>query len=180
MHFGSIAVMQTGEGKTLTATLPIFLAALSGQGAHLATANDYLAHRDAELMRPIYELLGLTVGVVQSDSSRAHRKKNYACDITYSTAKEIGFDFLRDRLHHRRMELGHSGLISSLLGETQQNDSMGAVQRELNFMLVDEADSILIDEARTPLIVSSLPDEVAQAKIQLYEWAFNVCPGRLS
>lgn len=178
MHFGSIAVMQTGEGKTLTATLPMYLAALTGEGAHLATANDYLAARDAELMRPVYELLGLTVGVVQSDSVRAERLASYACDVTYSTAKEVGFDFLRDRLFKRRMELGHAGLVSGLVdnaASSQSSNAESAVQRGLNFMLVDEADSILIDEARTPLIVSSVPDGVAQAKIQLYQWAFEVC-----
>ncbi len=175
MHFGSIAVMQTGEGKTLTATLPMYLAALTGQGAHLATANDYLAARDAELMKPIYELLGLSVGVVQSDTLRAQRQQSYACDVTYSTAKEIGFDFLRDRLFRRRMELGHSGLVAAMLGDAERDASIQTVQRDLNFMLVDEADSILIDEARTPLIVSSLPDEVAQTRIKLYQWASDVC-----
>lgn len=175
MHFRSIAVMQTGEGKTLAATLPIYLAALTGKGAHLATANDYLAARDAELMRPVYELLGLTVGVVQSDTVRPERQKSYACDVTYSTAKEFGFDFLRDRLFRRRMELGHTGLVASMLGDAKHDVTLDTVQRELNFILVDEADSILIDEARTPLIVSSLPDEVAQARIQLYQWASDVC-----
>jgi preprotein translocase subunit SecA len=175
MHFGSIAVMQTGEGKTLTATLPMYLAALTGKGAHLATANDYLAARDAELMSPVYEALGLSIGIVQSDSSRADRQKSYACDVTYSTAKEIGFDFLRDRLFQRKMELGHSALVESLVGQGNELDTTSGVQRELNFMLVDEADSILIDEARTPLIVSSMPDEVAQAKVELYQWAFKVC-----
>lgn len=175
MHFGSIAVMQTGEGKTLTATLPMYLAALTGKGAHLATANDYLAARDAELMKPIYELLGLTVGVVQSDSLRLDRQKSYACDVTYSTAKEIGFDFLRDRLFRRRMELGHSGLVAAMIEDGAETDNMCSVQREMNFMLVDEADSILIDEARTPLIVSSVPDDVAKAKIQLYQWSSDIC-----
>ncbi|MCL4143135.1 UNVERIFIED_CONTAM: hypothetical protein GTU68_045981, partial [Idotea baltica] len=153
MHYGSIAVMQTGEGKTLTATLPIYTAALTGRGAHLATANDYLAARDAELMRPVFSALGMTVGVIESETSRADRATQYAADITYSTAKEIGFDFLRDRLANRRSQF---------------------VQRDLHFMLVDEADSILIDEARTPLIVSSLPDEVAKAKIELYRWCASV------
>ncbi|MFK7767975.1 MAG: helicase-related protein [Mariniblastus sp.] len=178
MHYGSIAVMQTGEGKTLTATLPMYLASLTGKGAHLATANDYLASRDAELMRPIYELLGLTVGVVQSDSSRADRAASYACDVTYSTAKEVGFDFLRDRLFKRRMQLGDAGLIAGLVEDGSDSSSLNgesAVQRGLNFMLVDEADSILIDEARTPLIVSSVPDEVAKAKVQLYQWSFSAC-----
>ena len=175
MHYGSIAVMQTGEGKTLTATLPMYIAALTGKGAHLATANDYLAGRDADLMRPIYNLLGISVGVVKSDTSRIDRQKSYACDITYSTAKEIGFDFLRDRLLHRKLELGHCGLVSAMIDGDGEAEKTSSVQRELNFMLVDEADSILIDEARTPLIVSSAPDEVAQAKIQLCRWSSEVC-----
>ncbi len=175
MHFGSIAVMQTGEGKTLTATLPMYLAALTGRGAHLATANDYLASRDAELMRPVYKSLGLTVGVVQSDSTRPDRQRAYAADITYSTAKEIGFDFLRDRLFLRRLEQGHAGFIAAMVGNQQEEGSLKPVQREPYFMLVDEADSILIDEARTPLIVSSAPDEIAQAKATLYRWAWEVC-----
>ena len=175
MHFGSIAVMQTGEGKTLTATLPMFLAALTGKGAHLATANDYLAARDAELMQPIYEALGMTVGVVQGNTPKADRNKAYACDVTYSTAKEVGFDFLRDRLFRRRMEMGHLGMVAEMVEGSVLDNSLMTVQRELNFMLVDEADSILIDEARTPLIVSSLPDEVALAKTQLYKWSTEVC-----
>ncbi len=176
MHHGSIAVMQTGEGKTLTATLPIYLASLSGQGAHLATANDYLAARDAELMRPVYEALGMSVGVVQSDTPREQRRTAYSADITYSTAKEFGFDFLRDRLHLRRLEEGDASLIASLVGEGVKNDSLKPVQRELNFILVDEADSILIDEARTPLIVSSVPDGQIEAREALYRWAADVSP----
>ena len=103
MFHRSIAVMQTGEGKTLTATLPIYLNALRGEGSHLATANDYLAARDAELMTPVYERLGLSVGVITNESNRAQRHQAYHCDITYTTAKEIGFDFLRDRLITRQM-----------------------------------------------------------------------------
>lgn len=172
MHSSSIAVMQTGEGKTLTATLPLYLAALSGKGAHLATANDYLASRDAELMRPVYEALGMTVGVITSETNRQQRREQYANDITYSTAKEIGFDFLRDRLAKRRSENESHDLIARMVDTKNRSDSSSSiiVQRELNFMLVDEADSILIDEARTPLIVSSMPDEVARARIQLYQW----------
>jgi len=100
----NIVVMQTGEGKTLTATLPMYLAALTQNGAHLATANDYLAQRDADLMRPVYEALGLSIGTVVGNSSRIDRRSAYACDVTYSTAKEIGFDFLRDRLFKRHSE----------------------------------------------------------------------------
>ena len=171
IHHQSIAVMQTGEGKTLTATLPMYLAALEGKGAHLATANDYLAARDAELMMPVYHALGLTVGVVQSDTPRPDRQNAYHADITYSTAKEIGFDFLRDRLLRRRMECGSSCSITSLVGDGADDGSSRPVQRELNFVLVDEADSILIDEARTPLIVSSPPGEIELAKEALYRWA---------
>lgn len=176
MHYGSIAVMQTGEGKTLTATLPIYLAALSGRGAHLATANDYLAARDAELMKPIYESLGMSVGVVQSDTPRQQRRLAYGADITYSTAKEFGFDFLRDRLQLRRLEEGHASLIASLVGKGTDNQSLQPVQRELNFILVDEADSILIDEARTPLIVSSIPEGQIEAREALYRWSAEVSP----
>ncbi|MEM7456046.1 MAG: helicase-related protein [Planctomycetota bacterium] len=171
MHFGGIAVMQTGEGKTLTATLPMYLAALEGKGAHLVTANDYLAARDAELMKPVYEMLGMSVGVVNSDTPRPRRQQAYACDMTYSTAKEIGFDFLRDRIFRRgqRSEGGH--LIASMVSEKLAGTSQSPVQREMNFILIDEADSILIDEARTPLIVSSMPDAIVKAKIALYKWA---------
>ena len=175
MHFESIAVMQTGEGKTLTATLPLYVAALNGRGAHLATANDYLANRDAELMRPIFDALGMTVGVVQSDTTRAQRQNAYAADVTYSTAKEIGFDFLRDRLHKRRLEQSRGDLIPMMFSDSDYDGSRRPVQRKFNFMLVDEADSILIDEARTPLIVSSIPDEVAQATVALYRWSADVC-----
>ncbi len=174
MHFGSIAVMQTGEGKTLTATLPMYLAALTGRGAHLATANDYLAARDADLMRPIYAALGMTVGVVCSETSRPERQKSYQCDVTYSTAKEIGFDFLRDRLFQRRQDVFGSNMIASMVQMGGSDNLLQPVQRELNFMLVDEADSILIDEARTPLIVSSMPDEVVKAKVALYRWSNEV------
>ena len=174
MHHGSIAVMQTGEGKTLTATLPVYLAAIAGQGAHLATANDYLAERDAGLMRPVYEALGLSVGVVQASTARPARQAAYCCDVTYSTAKEIGFDFLRDRLFQRRLEGGYAGRIEMMTSDSADDGAMQPVQRGLNFVLVDEADSILIDEARTPLIVSSAPDDIALAKAALYRWSTDV------
>jgi preprotein translocase subunit SecA len=172
----SIAVMQTGEGKTLTATLPIYLNALRGEGAHLATANDYLAARDAELMMPVYQRLGLSVGVITNQSNRLQRHRAYHCDITYTTAKEIGFDFLRDRLITRQMEFDGISQIPAMV-QSKTDSNLQIVQRDLNYILVDEADSILIDEARTPLIVSSVPDEVAQAAITLYNWAAEVSPG---
>lgn len=171
----SIAVMQTGEGKTLTATLPMYLNALRGEGAHLATANDYLAARDAELMKPVYQRLGLSVGVITNESNRADRHDAYQCDVTYTTAKEIGFDFLRDRLIKRQLEFSGVSQIPAMV-HTKTDAHLQIVQRGLNYILVDEADSILIDEARTPLIVSSIPDEVAQAAIELYNWSAEVSP----
>ena len=175
LHRGSIAVMQTGEGKTLTATLPLYLAALVGRGAHLATANDYLAARDAELMEPVFSALGMSVGVVQAETARPERQKAYSADITYSTAKEIGFDFLRDRLQRRRQEMTQGGFVSAIFNDSNSDIAVRPVQRGFEYMLVDEADSIMIDEARTPLIVSSIPDEVARASIALYSWCSEVC-----
>ena len=175
MHFGCVAVMQTGEGKTLTATLPMYLASLTGKGAHLATANDYLAKRDAEVVRPIFELLGRSVGVVTGESSRTQRAEAYQSDLTYSTAKEIGFDFLRDRLLSRQLESSVEGLGGSVAGRDDQQAAQ-PVQRDPNFVLIDEADSVLIDEARTPLVVSAAPDLAAQARMALYRWAAEVAP----
>ena len=134
LHRGMIAEMATGEGKTLVATLPLYLNALTGRGAHLVTTNDYLARRDAEWMRQIYEFLGLTTGILQHDQSPDVRRQEYACDITYGMNSEFGFDYLRD-----------NGMATS---KEQQ------VQRGYHFAIVDEVDSILIDEARTPLIIS--------------------------
>jgi preprotein translocase subunit SecA len=168
LHAGSVVEMQTGEGKTLTATLPLYLAALPGKGAHLATANDYLAARDAEQMRPLFERLGLTVGAVTSELSRSERRAAYACDITYGTAKEFGFDFLRDRL----AETAHPS--ARYFGHDDDAPTKLAVQREPFAMLVDEADSLLIDEARTPLVVSGTPGEDRDAKIAIYRWAAKV------
>ncbi len=133
LHKGKIAEMSTGEGKTLVATLPIYLNALEGKGVHLVTVNDYLARRDRNWMGPIYEFLGMTVGVIQHDIPHEERQKAYASDITYGTNNEFGFDYLRDNM------------VTSL--EMR-------VQRPLHYAIVDEVDSILIDEARTPLIIS--------------------------
>lgn len=171
MQAGNIAEMQTGEGKTLTATLVMYLAALTGKGAHLATANDYLARRDAELMRPLYESLGLTIGVVESDTPREERFAAYRCDITYGTAKEFGFDFLRDRLLARKTGQFKSDSLAVMLGQSATASASSPVQRDLHFVLVDEADSILIDEARTPLIVSSIPADQEEWRIAIYRWA---------
>ncbi|MEZ6094867.1 MAG: helicase-related protein [Pirellulaceae bacterium] len=173
LHFGQIAVMQTGEGKTLTATLPLYLAAIRGKGAHLVTANDYLAQRDAELMRPLYEGLGLTVAAVTSDSSTRSRSSAYRSDITYTTAKEIGFDFLRDRLIHRQRQLGLVNRIASLT-ESADSTNDTVVHRDLHYVLIDEADNILIDEARTPLVVSSAGPEGDEDRVPLFAWAARI------
>ena len=138
LHQGKIAEMKTGEGKTLVATLPSYLNALAGKGVHVVTVNDYLAKRDAEWMGPIYRYLGLTVGYLQNQMENDERRKMYACDITYGTNSEFGFDYLRDNMVFSKEE---------------------KVQRELFYAIVDEADSILIDEARTPLIISGPSEE---------------------
>ncbi|MBI3252300.1 MAG: preprotein translocase subunit SecA [Candidatus Omnitrophica bacterium] len=138
LHEGKIAEMATGEGKTLVATLPVYLNALTGKGVHVVTVNDYLAKRDREWMGPIYEFLGLSIGVIQHGSTPEDRKLAYASDITYGTNNEFGFDFLRDNM------VRHIGF---------------RVQRPLHYAIVDEVDSILIDEARTPLIISGPSEE---------------------
>ena len=133
LHQGKIAEMRTGEGKTLVAVAPVYLNALSEKGVHVVTVNDYLAKRDKELMEPVYNFLGLTAGVIISGQESIERKEQYKFDITYGTNNEFGFDYLRDNMVLSKDEM---------------------VQRELNFAIVDEVDSILIDEARTPLIIS--------------------------
>ena len=171
LFYGRVAEMDTGEGKTLTATLPLYLRALAGKGAHLATVNDYLAARDAEMLTPVYELLGLTVGVIQTSDSQDKRRKAYACDITYGTAKEFGFDFLRDRLLLRRMGRTQNDFLGE--GSSHRWDEAGEqpVQRHAHFALVDEADSVLIDEARTPLIIGSLGEKAREQVVATYRWA---------
>ena len=133
LHQGRIAEMKTGEGKTLVATLPVYLNALTGKGVHVITVNDYLAKRDSEWMGKVYKFLGLTVGLAIAGMNPQDKKKAYACDVTYGTNNEFGFDYLRDNMVIYKEQL---------------------VQRELNYAIVDEIDSILIDEARTPLIIS--------------------------
>jgi preprotein translocase subunit SecA len=174
MFHRSIVEMQTGEGKTLTATLPLYLHGLLGKGAHLATVNDYLARRDAEWMRPIYESLGMSVGVIETMMSQPQRRAAYACDVTYGTAKEFGFDFLRDRLLLRRISEGQTDLLGGMLGKGPAAKNEKPVQGEPYFSLVDEADSILIDEARTPLIISALPTEEERLAVECYKWSSTV------
>ncbi|UDM15870.1 preprotein translocase subunit SecA [Vogesella sp. XCS3] len=150
LHHGKIAEMRTGEGKTLVGTLPVYLNAIAGKGVHVITVNDYLASRDAGIMQKLYNFLGLSVGVNLSQMQHDHKKMAYACDITYGTNNEFGFDYLRDNM------------VFSLHEK---------VQRELNFAVVDEVDSILIDEARTPLIISG----PAEDNVDMYR-AMNAVP----
>lgn len=166
---GRVAEMETGEGKTLTATLPACTAALAGLSVHIVTVNDYLAARDADLMRPIYEALGLSVGTVLQGMSPADRRAAYACDITYCTGKELAFDYLKDRL----LVGAASNRTQVQLGRLHRRQASAAdfLLRGLHYAIVDEADSILIDEARTPLIISALPDQAAQEAVACYEWA---------
>jgi len=172
LHDGAIAEMKTGEGKTLTATLPIILNSLGGNGVHLVTVNDYLARRDAQWMGPIYHALGLSVGVIQHEMQYLYdpsyassdirlaalrpvtRKEAYATDITYGTNNEFGFDYLRDNMQFSLDDI---------------------VQREHHYAIVDEVDSILIDEARTPLIISGR-DRNAESRAPLYEKVNRVIP----
>ena len=173
---GCIAEMETGEGKTLTATLPLYIHALVGKGAHLATVNDYLAERDANNMRPVYDLLGLTVGTILTKHTSKERRAAYSCDITYGTAKEFGFDFLRDRLLLRRMGVSQASIFGEISGARLDPTSEQPVQRGAHYCLVDEADSILIDEARTPLIIGSLGDKAIEKIVSTYRWAAETVP----
>ncbi len=171
---GCIAEMQTGEGKTLTATLPLYLHSLLGKGSHLATVNDYLAKRDAEWMSPLFTLLGVSVGTIQTPDDQPSRRKSYAADITYGTAKEFGFDFLRDRLLLRAQNRVQTEMLGGGGGFSNSGDEV--VMRGMHFCLVDEADSILIDEARTPLIIGSIEDNVRDQIVETYRWASKHAP----
>ncbi len=151
LHDGNIAEMRTGEGKTLMSTLPAYLNAISRDGVHIVTVNEYLAQRDADWMRPIYEFLGLTVGVSRSGQTPEEKRAAYQSDITYATNNELGFDYLRDNLAFSTADKS---------------------QRELNFAIVDEVDSILIDEARTPLIISG----PAESSTDLYAQINKMIP----
>jgi len=167
---GCIAEMQTGEGKTLTATLPLYLHSLLGKGSHLATVNDYLAKRDAEWMMPLFNMLGVSVGIIQTQDDQASRRKSYGSAITYGTAKEFGFDFLRDRLLLRAQNRVETEMLGDG-GGGFSNSGDEIVMRGMHFCLVDEADSILIDEARTPLIIGSIEDTVRDQIVATYRWA---------
>jgi preprotein translocase subunit SecA len=155
LHKGEIAEMKTGEGKTLVATLPSYLNALSGEGVHVITVNDYLARRDAEWMGQVHRFLGLTVGLIQQGMTPDERKKNYRCDITYATNSEVGFDYLRDNM------------------STSIED---VVQRPFNYCIIDEVDSVLIDEARTPLIISGQVERPSEKYIRAAQVAQALKP----
>jgi preprotein translocase subunit SecA len=145
LHKGQIAEMKTGEGKTLVSTLPAYLNALSGRGVHVVTVNDYLARRDAEWMGQLHRFLGLSVGLIQSGMGPAERQRNYACDITYATNSELGFDYLRDNMATTMADV---------------------VQRPFNYCVIDEVDSVLVDEARTPLIISGQVERPTEKYLQ--------------
>ena len=146
LHRGMISEMRTGEGKTLVSTMPVYLNALTGEGVHVVTVNDYLAKRDSEWMGAIYKMLGLTVGVIFHDLDDSERQTAYACDVTYGTNNELGFDYLRDNMKFTLDEM---------------------VQRSFSYAIVDEVDSILIDEARTPLIISGPTEDVSELYIAI-------------
>ena len=154
LHDGQIAEMKNGEGKTLVSTLPAYLNSLEGKGVHVVTVNDYLARRDAEWMGQVHRFLGLSVGLIQQGMSSEERRKNYACDITYATNSELGFDYLRDNMSTSMAEV---------------------VQRPFNYCVIDEVDSVLIDEARTPLIISGQVDRPSEKYTRASEVAAILC-----
>src|SRR5512143_2675186 len=156
LHTGRISEMKTGEGKTLVATLPVYLNALTGNGVHVVTVNDYLARRDAQWMGPVYQFLGLSVGIIVHGLTDEERQVSYGSDVTYGTNNEFGFDYLRDNMKF---------------------DLKDYVQRELNYAIVDEVDSILIDEARTPLIISGPAEESTDLYYRINEIIPRLRPG---
>ena len=161
-----VVEMATGEGKTLTAVLPLALHALRGKGAHLATANDYLARRDAEEMRAVFERIGMSTGIIQHEDTDDDRNLAYRKDVTYGTLSELGFDFLRDRMKARVRR--HTATTV----ESESSDGFSQpVCRRLHFVLVDEADSIMIDDASTPLIIGAVTSATDERKSRLFQWA---------
>src|SRR5918995_1951843 len=168
LNDGAIAEMRTGEGKTLTATTAVVLNALAGEGVHVVTVKDYLARRDADWMRPIYETLGLTVGVLQNMQPYEEKRQAYASDVTYGTNSEFGFDYLRDNMATSLEEkVQHGGRI----GEDGRPDME-------QFAIVDEVDNILIDEARTPLIIPGAPEQAAELYVRFAKLARIMKPGK--
>jgi preprotein translocase subunit SecA len=174
MFEGALTELATGEGKTLTACFPVFMRALVGRGVHVATVNDYLAKRDAELMSPVYRSLGLSVGFLQQKMEDAERQVAYREDVTYGTASEFGFDFLRDRLKRSGGQVASTPFWGPWTARPGTNTVDPRVQRGHYFALVDEADSIFIDEARTPLIISAPTREAKPEECVMYYWADGV------
>jgi preprotein translocase subunit SecA len=170
MHYGGLVELATGEGKTLCAVSPAYLNALVNKGVHVTTVNDYLAKRDAEEMGPVYRMLGLTVGCIQQKMEDQERSAQYKCDVTYGTAAEFGFDFLRDRLKLR----GGQATASAFWEPWTSGGQMKAdprVQRPLYYAIVDEADSIFVDEARTPLIIANPTRDATPEEQVMFKWA---------
>jgi preprotein translocase subunit SecA len=172
LHNGALAEVSTGEGKTLVATLPVALNALEGKGVHVTTVNDYLAQRDADWTARIYEAIGLTVGCLQQKMTDEDRKAAYQCEITYGTASEFGFDFLRDRLKTKGGAGQSAPFWSAWMNTGQEFKPQDPkVQRVHNYSLVDEADNIFIDEARTPLVISMGTRPASEAESIVYKWS---------
>ncbi len=169
LHDGSIAEMKTGEGKTLTATLAVVLNSLAGRGVHVVTVNDYLARRDAMWMKPIYDMLGVSVGVLQNMQPYEDKRAAYAADVTYGTNSEFGFDYLRDNMAKSLEEkVQHGGRPKPEEGKSPYH----------TFAIVDEVDNILIDEARTPLIISGAPEQAADLYVKFARLAPKMVPGK--
>ncbi len=169
LHDGAIAEMRTGEGKTLTATLAVVLNSLGGRGVHVVTVNDYLARRDAMWMKPIYDMLGVTVGVLQNMQPYEEKRAAYAADVTYGTNSEFGFDYLRDNMAKSLEEkVQHGGRPKPEEGKSPYH----------TFAIVDEVDNILIDEARTPLIISGAPEQAADLYVKFAQLARRMEPGK--
>src|SRR4051794_19444536 len=178
LHDGAIAEMRTGEGKTLTATLPAVLNSLAGKGVHVVTVNDYLARRDAEWMSPIYDMLGVSVGILQSMQPLEDKHHAYACDITYGTNSEFGFDYLRDNMAPTLQDkVQHGGRD---LGEVRSaKDRLDRRSAAHAYAIVDEVDNILIDEARTPLIISGAPEDSSDVYSKFARLAPMLTPGEM-
>ena len=169
LHDGAIAEMKTGEGKTLTATLAVVLNTLGGRGVHVVTVNDYLARRDAMWMKPIYDMLGVTIGVLQNMQPYEEKRDAYAADVTYGTNSEFGFDYLRDNMATTLEEkVQHGGRPKPEEGKSPYH----------TYAIVDEVDNILIDEARTPLIISGAPEQAADLYAKFARLAPKMQPGK--
>jgi preprotein translocase subunit SecA len=172
LHLSGLTELATGEGKTLVAIFPVYLNALIGKGVHVVTVNDYLARRDGTGMRPVYEMLGLTTGVLQGDMGDQDRCKQYRCDITYGTGGDYGFDFLRDRLKVAGLKGQESPFWAPWVKDHRPPPSENKVQRdELQFALVDEADSIFVDAAKTPLIINAGTRLATEEERRVFIWA---------